>query len=167
MLRHAPSEHFFGWISYTFSRTAVSLGDKRETSVPFAFDQTHNLVMVGKVILPWQLTLGARFAFVTGNPRPTADSVTTRHDLNSNFYSPVLSSLRPSRLEPFHRLDVRVDRRFIFDWASVVPFLEIINIYNWPNPEIVFPGGDYRAREVRTLLPGPPILPLIGAEVEL
>lgn len=167
LLRQAPSRWFFGWVSYTFSRTEVALGDRREEVVPFPFDQTHNLVMVGKLLLPWQATLGARFAFVTGNPRPIPDAISVAHDLAYNTYGPILSTLRPSRLDPFHRLDVRLDKRWIFEWASVVTFLEVINLYNWPNPEVVFPGGDFRAREVRTLLPGPPFLPLLGAEVEL
>lgn len=167
LLRQTPSRWFFGWVSYTFSRTEVALGDHREPSVPFPFDQTHNLVAVGKVLLPWQVTLGARFAFVTGNPRPIPDAISVAHDLQYNGYAPILSTLRSSRLAPFHRLDLRVDKRFTFSWASVSAFLEVINSYNWPNPEVVFPGGDFRAREVRTLLPGPPLLPLIGAEVEL
>lgn len=167
LLRAPPTRTFFGWISYTFSRTEVALGDRREARVPFPFDQTHNLVMVGKVNLPWQMTFGGRFAFVTGNPGPIPDSVATNHDLNFNSYTPILSSLRPSRLAPFHRLDLRLDKRWIFEWASVVGFVEVINVYNWPNPEVVFPGGDFRAREVRTLLPGPPLLPLIGAELDL
>ncbi len=166
-LRWAPTKHFFGWVSYTLSRTEVSLGDHREKSVIFPFDQTHNLVAVARVSLPWDVTVGGRFAFVTGNPRPIADSITTGHDLNSDTYQPVLSTLQSSRLDPFHRLDLRVDKRFTFSWCSLVTFLEVINVYNWPNPEVVFPGGDYRSRELRTLVPGPPILPLIGAEVDL
>lgn len=167
LLRQAPTRWLFGWVSYTFSRTEVSLGDHREPTVPFPFDQTHNLVLVGKLLLPWQVSFGARFAFVTGNPRPIADAISVAHDLSYNGYTPILSTLRSSRLDPFHRLDLRLDKRFTFSWASVTPFLEVINTYNWPNPEVVFPGGDFRAREVRTLLPGPPLLPLVGAEVEL
>lgn len=166
-LRVPPTKRFFGWIAYTFSRTEVSLGDQREARVPFAFDQTHNLVAVGKVTLPWNLTLGGRFAFVTGNPGPLGDSITTRHDLNNNSYGPVISSLRPSRLPPYHRLDLRIDKRFVSDWWSAVAYLEVINVYNWPNAELVFPGGDYRFREVRTLLPNFPLLPLVGVELDL
>lgn len=158
---------FFGWVAYTFSRTVVSLGDRREPEVPSAFDQTHNLIAVGKVTLPYDITAGARFAFVTGNPGPIPDSVSTSHDLNDNFYTPVLSSLRPSRLPAFHRLDLRVERTWIFDWCRVTPFLEVINSYNWLNPEVLFPSGDYRQRELRVLLPGPPILPLMGLEMTL
>lgn len=167
MLRHAATEHFFGWISYTYSRTVVSLRDKREDEVPFPFDQTHNLVLVGRINLPWELTFGGRFAFVTGNPGPISDAVTTEHNLRDNTYTPVLSSLRSPRLPPFHRLDLRLDRRFVFSWATLVPFLEVINVYNYPNPEVVYPGGDYRARDTLILLPNPPLLPLVGVELDL
>jgi TonB family protein len=167
LLRSPPTRRFFGWVSYTLSRTEVSLGETRERRVAFAFDQTHNLVAVGRVNLPWEVTFGGRFALVTGNPGIIPDAIATRHDLNGNWYEPVLSSLQPSRLQPFHRLDLRIDKRFIREWWSGVVFLEVINVYNWPNPEVVFPGGDYRARELRTLLPGPPLLPLLGAELDL
>jgi hypothetical protein len=159
---------FFGWLAYTFSRTTVSLGDKREPITNFAFDQTHNFVAVGKVTLPWSIVAGARFTFVTGNPNIVPDVVSIEHDLNNNSYVPVLSSLQPSRLQPFHRLDLRVERTFVFDWVRVNGFIDIVNVYNWLNPEIVVPdAGDYRQRSLRTLLPGIPFLPLFGVEMTL
>jgi hypothetical protein len=166
LLRQPPTKTFYGWIAYTFSRTDVQIGDQREPVVPSAFDQTHNLVLVGRMVLPWEVTLGARFQFATGNPGPIPGSVTVLHDLNNGGYTPVLSSLRRPRLAPFHRLDVRVDKKFTTEWSTLVLYLDVINVYNWPNPEVVFPGGDFRAREVRTLLPGPPFLPLFGVEGE-
>ena len=145
----------------------MSLGDRREPEVPTAFDQTHNLIFVGKTTLPWDIVAGLRFAFVTGNPQPIPDVVATGHDLNDNAYTPVLSSLRPSRLPPYHRLDARVEKTFLFDWARVTPYVEVLNTYNWLNPEVLFPSGDYRQRELRVLLPGPPLLPLVGVEMTL
>ena len=167
MLRAAPSANFFGWIAYTVSRTTLSLGDRREVEVPSTFDQTHNLVVVGKVVLPWSLVLGGRFAFVTGNPGLVPDVLSSNHDLVSNDYTPVSSSLQPSRLAPYHRLDMRLDRAFFFNAARVTPYLEVLNVYNWLNPEVVIAGGDFRGRQTRVLLPGPPLLPFVGLEVSL
>ncbi len=171
LLRSKPRRlavgQFFGWIAYTFSRSVVSLGDRREDEVPTPFDQTHNLIVVAKTTLPWDLTAGLRFAFVTGNPSPISDVVATGHDLTTNTYSPILSTLRPSRLPSYHRLDLRLEKTFVFDWYRVTPYVEVLNTYNWLNPEVLFPSGDYRQRELRVLLPGPPLLPLIGLEMTL
>jgi hypothetical protein len=158
---------FFGWVAYTLSRTVTSWGDRREPVVSSAFDQTHNLIAVGKLALPYEITAGARFAFVTGNPGPIPDSIATQHDVDDNDYRPLLSSLQPARMAPFHRLDLRVEQTWVFDWCRVTPFLEVLNVYNWLNAEVLFPGNDYRQRELRVLLPGPPLLPLLGLEMTL
>ncbi|MDP2344190.1 MAG: TonB-dependent receptor [Deltaproteobacteria bacterium] len=171
MLRSKPrvtrAGSFFGWIAYTLSRTVTSLGDTREPVSAAAFDQTHNLVAVGKVALPWDLTAGARFAIVTGNPGPIPDSIATQHDVGDNDYWARLSSLQSARLPPFHRLDLRVEQTWVFDWGRVTPFVEVLNVYNWMNPEVLYPSGDYRQRELRVLVPGPPTLPLVGLEMTL
>jgi hypothetical protein len=97
MLRHQPSEHFFGWIAYTLSRSERQskvpppdppfggLGD----IIPFQYvgfnanyrgvwdpmqwyffdkDQTHNLQLVASWRLPHNWEFGTRMRYVTGNP---------------------------------------------------------------------------------------------------
>src|SRR5439155_20274989 len=64
-LRHAVTSKFFGWISYTLSRSEAILAapGTAEASAgyrPTDFDQTHNLIVVASRRLgSWQL--GARF----------------------------------------------------------------------------------------------------------
>ena len=171
LLRQRPrvtrAGSFFGWVAYTFSRTVMSLGDRREAIVPTPFDQTHNLIAVAKLALPFDITAGTRFAFVTGNPGPIPDAISTQHDVNNNSYTPLLSTLQPARLPNYHRLDLRLEQTWVFEWCRVTPFVEVLNVYNWLNAEVLFPSGDYRQRELRVLVPGPPVLPLLGLEMTL
>jgi hypothetical protein len=97
MLRHQPSKHFFGWISYTLSKSERQspqvppdppfggLGDIIPFQVDgfnsnfrgiwdpwtwFVFDkdQTHNLQVVASWKLPRNWEFGTRVRYVTGNP---------------------------------------------------------------------------------------------------
>ena len=66
LLRYKPDAHFFGWVSYTLSRS-----ERRdlpsEPSSLFQFDQTHVLTILGsyKFGRGWQL--GARFRLTSGD----------------------------------------------------------------------------------------------------
>ena len=97
MIRHQLGKHFFGWLSYTLSRSErqspvpppdpgfAGLGDMvpfmaggansnfRGTWDPtqwflFDKDQTHNLQLVASWKLPRRWELGTRVRYVTGNP---------------------------------------------------------------------------------------------------
>lgn len=162
LLRHRPSRYFFGWIAYTFQRTFVDVGERRDPYSPAPFDQTHNLILVGRVNLPWAVTLGGRWHVVTGNPSPTPAAVAVLHFLEHTSYQPVLSALDRPRLPTYHRLDLRLDRKWTFEGFSLTGYAEVVNVYNQFNAEVVIPGGDFRSRGTIVLLPSVPFLPTVG-----
>jgi len=164
--RHQPTPWFFGWLAYTLSRTWQNTGEELDPFHPAPFDTTHNLIAVGRVNLPFAFVLGGRFQFTSGAPSAAHDSLTVVHDVNTGTYSPLPSTLRRPRLPPYHRLDLRLDRKFVFEHFSLSPSLELINAYAFPNVELTLPGGDFRSRGTVAAMPGVPPLLLFGLQAD-
>jgi TonB family protein len=174
LLRHEITRHFFGWISYTLSRseqTAASVGNLNPgpmmgggipdpmaatTYYPTSFDQTHNLILIASYKLgAWEL--GSRFRVVTGIPQtPIVGSV---FDADYNSYRPVQGPTNSTRRQTFHQLDVRAERTWTYDTWRFSIYLDVQNVYNAQNPELTI--YDYRYRQSAPVR-GLPFLPILG-----
>ena len=153
LVRRRVEQGFYGWLSYTLSRS------ERRTDngswVPFAFDQTHVLnLAASNAIDGWRF--GARFQLATG--RPTNSLVSTTYDADEDEFDPTFRSLG-ERLPTFHRLDVRIDREFEIGPIQGSVYIDVQNVYNAPNNEGILYSFDYSQT---AQLPGLPILPTIG-----
>ena len=145
MLRHSITEHFYGWIAYTLSRSEVA-GTLAE-GVPMGmngmprngadlswrpgpFDQTHNLILVASYrFRDWET--GASYRLVTGTPRtPVAGSFL---DADFGTYTRENGPPGSARNAIFSQLDVRVERRFTFDHWVLGVYLDCINVLNSEN----------------------------------
>jgi TonB family protein len=160
-LRHAVTEHFYGWISYTLSRSQVttSLPTAAQPTppyVPTGFDQTHNFILVAsRRLRAWEL--GARFRLVTGIPETPILGST--YDADFNSWDPLFGPPRSHRRQTFHQLDLRVERTFTFDAWRFSGYLDVQNVYNAQNPEATL--YDYRYQN-QAPVRGLPILPVLG-----
>jgi hypothetical protein len=108
MLRRPPSERLHGWLSYTLSQNQRAL----EGGIigPSDWDQRHILNAVVGYRLG-QLTVGARFHLNTGRP------VLTRGGNVESFV----------RLPAFYQLDLRAERRILFDAFALDVYAELVN----------------------------------------
>ena len=158
LLRRRVEKGFFGWLSYTLSRSERFL-EGGETVV-FAFDQTHVLNLAASYeVSGW--TFGARFQLATG--RPVQDILDLNgddavYDADEDDFDPD-SRGRNIRLPTFHQLDVRIDREWELGPVVGSVFLDIINVYNAQNSEGYQYNFDFTERGK---LPGIPFLPTIG-----
>ncbi|MEC9071442.1 MAG: TonB-dependent receptor, partial [Myxococcota bacterium] len=160
MLRHQSSERFFGWLTYTLMKA------ERQDEIdgpwrPFDFDQTHILNLVGVVRLPRGWEVGLRFRYTTGNPyAPVVGAV---YDADGDTYLPTYGAPNSARVADFHQLDLRVDKKFVFDDWLLDVFLEVQNVYLQPNPEGIAYNNDFtRSRPIT----GIPIFPNIGVKAD-
>ncbi|HEY0713211.1 MAG TPA: TonB-dependent receptor [Polyangia bacterium] len=190
MLR-LPSEQrrFSGWVAYTLSRSlredrmgAVGGFDQYAPLSPDVpregglsagnheylspFDQTHILTTVGRWELPWNMSLGFRFQLVSGNPTTPLERGEAYYDADNDRYQirPGSVAAGSARLPTFHKLDVRLDKRWRWDSWQLTAYLEVLNAYNHRPIEAV--SHDYRYR-TRSELKGLPILPLLGLKGEI
>jgi TonB family protein len=161
LLRHRPSERFFGWLAYTLSRSERRDAPGQDYRI-FQFDQTHILTAIASVRLGRGWELGARFRFVTGNPTtPVAGAV---FNADSGTYTQVPGRPFSTRVDPFHQLDLRVDKTWSLGRRGTINlYLEVLNVYNNANPEGVQYNYNFTQSAVVT---GIPIFPNLGLRAE-
>ncbi len=159
-LRHNPSKWFSGWVSYTLSRSEYyeHKGMDYRTS---PWDQTHILTLISLFKLPKNWDIGFRFRLVSGNPTTILKGGVYMSDYNS--YIPVYDSVNADRMPVFHQLDLRVDKKFIFDKWILSGYIDIQNVYNHRSIEGVIYNYDYTQRQ---WLEGLPVIPSFGFKAE-
>jgi len=159
-LKHDFHENFQGWLSYTLSRaTRVDSGETRERL--FDFDQTHILAAVLSYRFPenWELT--TRFRLVSGNPfTPIEGGVYLD---SQDDYAPLEAPRNSDRLPAFHQWDLRLDKRWVFDYFSIAAFLEVLNVYNRGNVEGFSYNFDFSERSD---VSGLPVIPNVGFRID-
>jgi TonB family protein len=111
MLRYEADPRFFGWLSYTLSRSERTWAPG-EPSELFYLDQTHILTVLGSYDLGRGWEFGARFRYVTGNLYTPC--LASLYSSTSTSYLCVSGPTNSERLPPFHQLDIRVDKRWKF-----------------------------------------------------
>jgi TonB family protein len=172
LLRHELTEHFYGWIAYTLSKSetagnlaeGVPMGPPSGTDRsgadlswrPSEFDQTHNLIVVASYSRRgW--TLGGRYRFVTGVP--TTPVVSSFFDADFNGYTRINGAPGSARVPSFSQLDVRLEHVWTFDAWTLGAYVDVQNIFNSENPE----GFTYDYRFAQSApIRGLPILPILG-----
>jgi hypothetical protein len=162
ILRHAPVNRFFGWVSYTLSRSERQDRPEQEAYL-FDFDQTHIFSAQGGYDLPRDFSVSAQVQFVTGNPtRPFNTGV---YDVDGNFYNPLaLGGYNSERLPPFFQTSFRLDKLWTFRRWQLNTYVDLINAVRGVNPEFTIYNADYtESAYVRGL----PFIPNIGFEVRL
>ena len=159
--RWNPWGRFFGFLSYTFSRSERRdhPGDPWRL---FDYDQTHIFTVAGVYRLGDGWEIGATFRLVTGNPYTPVTGAF--YDVNADVYQPIYGAVNSVRNDYFHRLDLRVEKQWRFDGWSLALYLDVQNVYNAANPEGRLYNYDYRQSQV---VSGLPIIPSLGIRGEL
>lgn len=185
MLRHelAPGGRFFGWVSYTLSRSIVNnsslsfleadaqqsdgiLRRERDRYTYLSdFDQTHILTVVGQWVLGKGWEAGFRFRLTSGNPYTPLNRGRVGYDADRDAYYNNIEQIGKNggRFPMFHQLDVRVDRTWTYSVYKLGLYLEVLNIYNRRNVEAI--SYDYRYRGTARLSTIP-IIPVFGIKGE-
>ncbi|MCB1165867.1 MAG: TonB-dependent receptor plug domain-containing protein [Leptospiraceae bacterium] len=156
-----PNESgWYGWISYTYSISKRD--DNRFRPDPYApaiqysadelrilqeydnsdaiyadFDRRHiiNIIFGYKINPEWQIGIKWRYA----SSKPFTEIIGDDGGLQSNngrpIFDPIYSTRRNElRLKPYHRLDIRIDRFFNYEWGFGNVFVEALNLYLRDNP---------------------------------
>lgn len=152
------SGRWSGQLVYTYldsERTIPGIGTYRSE-----FDQTHNLNLMGGLNLA-RWTFGARYRFVTGNPYTPVASAS--FDMDNDVYIPRRGPLFSERFSNFSQLDLRVDRKFVYDTWILSAYFDVQNVLNSANPQDIEYSYDFsQKQEARGL----PILPTFGLKGE-
>jgi TonB family protein len=160
-MRPATGRHYFGYLSYTLSRSERKDGPLEPWRL-FDFDQTHIMTVAFVYNFPRNWEIGGTFRLVSGNPNtPVIGSI---YDALSDVYIPIDGRVNTLRNPLFHQLDVRIQKKWIFEGWRLAVFLDIRNAYNQQNQEGIIFNYDYSQQ---TPLLGLPIIPALGIRGEL
>ena len=165
LLKYKPDKRFFGWVAYTLSRSVRQDGPGEEEYL-FQFDQTHNLILLGSYRLGRGWEFGARFRLVSGNldtPVVRPPELTALYSSDGAAYAPLQGERLSERLPLFHQLDVRIDKRWQFEYWRFSTFLDVQNVYN--NRAVEGTNYNYNFSQ-RGRIRGVPIIPSIGVRGE-
>ena len=160
LLRQELLRGFFGWVTYTFSRSERR--DHLESSWRlFDYDQTHVLGVLGSFDFGHGWEVGARFRYSTGAPR-TPIVGAFRNGL-TGLYEPIFGEHNTVRIPDFYQVDARLEKAFVLKRNKLRVFLDVQNVTNRKNPEELFYDETFTTRGTIT---GLPTLAVIGARME-
>jgi len=163
-------------ISYSFSRS-IKIG--RDYSYFAGYDRTHSLKITSGYSLSERWKLNAYWTYATGIPYTEVigrywGSLDFRNDYNLhenipfayNEWRPLYANKNTKRMDANHRLDIGISGSFIWGKMLVSPYLQVLNVYNSPNP--YFYGVDLEYQGGKKLkYYGSHIVPTLGVTIDL
>jgi TonB family protein len=161
LLRYRADERFFGWVSYTLSRsTRQPAPDEPERL--FRYDQPHIINVLGSYRLGRGWEIGGRFRYMSGFLYRACFG--GLYDNSIGQYR-CYGSYEQKRFAPFHQLDLRLEKTWKFANSSFSAYLDLINTYFHTSPDFPVPKYDYSGVKGQSL--SLPLLPSIGVRGEL
>jgi outer membrane receptor protein involved in Fe transport len=119
---------FVGSASYSYS-----VSKRRDAAgLPlyyFEFDRPHIVNLIGGLELSESWQLGVKFQYASGNPyTPVVGAV-----MKNGSYYVVDGGYNSARYPAYHKLDVRIDKKFQFSSWTLTAYLDLWNVYNRQN----------------------------------
>ena len=134
-LRHRVPDKFFGWISYAYTHA-----ERREnpdvTYQPYLFDNTHIVSIVANYNFSPDFEIGAKWQYLSGTVEAPINSIVLIQDPVTRGLNPLFVSLNRvigAKLTPYHKLDLRISRKWNFMGIKIGGFIEVLNVYNRKN----------------------------------
>lgn len=160
-LRHRLSRRFFGWLTYSFCWSKRKWPGQSEW-VPSLYEQPHSLALVLNYQLTSKWNVGTQWRYQSGMHYTPLKAGLFIAD--EDRFVPVQDGALYSAAYPdYQRLDVRVERQFVFQAWKMGAYLEIQNVYMHKNVVGMAYTGDYAYHAEFYWIP---ILPFLGIEAE-
>jgi len=119
-------------LSYTLVRSEFA--DATGTYIPSSWDSKHVLILTTTKELKKNWRVGARWRYVGGLPYTpwnlVKSSLVEAWNLTGSPYYDY-SKLNSLRFDPFHQLDVRVDKSYYLEKITAKFYIDIQNLYNF------------------------------------
>ncbi|WP_303925742.1 TonB-dependent receptor [Draconibacterium sediminis] len=123
-------------LSYTLVRSEFNDGEG--AYIPSSWDAKHLITLTTTKDLKRNWRVGARWRFVGGLPYTPWDieksSMVEAWNLQGGPYYDY-TQLNAKRFDPFHQLDIRVDKSYYFEKLTAKFYIDIQNLYNFQAQE--------------------------------
>lgn len=160
LVRRELAQGFFGWITYSLIRSERKDADGLPWRL-FDYDQTHVATAVASYELPLGFEVGARLRYATGFPRTPV--IGAYYNSRRDLYEPAFGAQNSIRIPAFAQADLRVAKRFTWNWGKLELYADVQNITNRANREDIVYNFDYTQKNYIT---GLPTLAVVGARLE-
>ena len=144
--------------SYTYLQSFRNEPGKDE--YPSDYDQTHNLNLIASYERS-RWTYSTRFRYVSGRPYTPVEGAV--FDSDNDVYVPIRGEFFSERYSPFLQLDIRFDRKWVYDTWILSAYLDIQNVTNNKNVQSISYNYDYSDKVETSALP---LLPIFGVKGE-
>ena len=134
-VRHRVLDKFFGWISYAYTH-AERRENPNANYKPYLFDRTHIVSIVANYNFTPNFEIGVKWQYLSGTSEAPVNSITLVQDPITRGLNPLLAAAEENftvELEPYHKLDLRISRKWKLWGTKIGGFLDILNIYNRKN----------------------------------
>jgi len=119
-------------LSYTFVRSEFT--DRSNEYIPSSWDFRHIVSLTASKSFNRNWLVGIKWRFNGGLPFTAYDieksSIKAAWDAQGGPYLDY-NQLNQLRYDPFHQLDLRVDKRYFFEKWSLMLYMDIQNLYNF------------------------------------
>lgn len=114
-----------GWLAVSLSRSERQ-NDISGEAFRFQYDQPLNTTLVTNYKLNADWTMGAKWNYHSGTPYTPVTGAT--HDA-SGRYIPAYAPVNSGTLPDYHRLDLRIERGYVFNTWKLNTYFELNNVY--------------------------------------
>ncbi|ACF12583.1 TonB-dependent receptor plug [Chloroherpeton thalassium ATCC 35110] len=122
------TQTLYGLVNYAYSQIRFKALDGVER--PSSFDYRHMFTIMLGYKFSNTLELSGKWRYTSGKPYTPVDleASTALNQLQLDF-----SKVNAYRFAAYHRLDIRIDKRYEFDGWNLVAFIDFENLYNRKN----------------------------------
>ncbi len=134
-LRHRVPDKFFGWVSYAYTH-AERRENPHAAYRPYLFDNTHIVSIVANYNFSPDFEIGAKWQYLSGTAEAPISSIVLIQDPVTRGLNPLFASFSRvlgAKLTPYHKLDLRISRKWNFMGMKIGGFIEVLNVYNRKN----------------------------------
>ena len=145
----SASSPWWGWIAYSYSRSKRKI----RPGVPwsdFGYDRPHTVNIALNYVFneKWEINIAWRYS--SGDPYKVVEGAIQVADLG--MYVPITGN-ETKRNIPYHRLDLRIEKKFLFNTWKMDIFADLMNLYVRKNPVAYLYDYDYSHRYPVVLIP--------------
>jgi hypothetical protein len=158
-LQRRSANRLAGWFSYAYSRTRLR-DERNALSFPADFDQRHSVTTNASYRFTGTFNLSGQWRYGSGQPIPGFFQ-------NTPEGLSLASARNLVRFPYYSRVDVRVNKAFLFKKTKLTLSAEVLNVLNRENLGYLnFNGVGPNGRVFGSLAPSFPVLPSVGIAIE-
>lgn len=128
LVKKEETDKLSGWFVINLAKSQRR-NDVTGESFRFAYDQPVNATLVGTYRISEAWSFGAKWNYHSGTPYTPI--VGTAYD--GSRYIPVYAGVNSDTLPVYHRLDLRLDRNYLFNKWKLNTYFELNNVYQRKN----------------------------------